>query len=230
MTWTRERILQALEDWTEQHGEPPTVLDWSPTLARANGHPEQAERFERDGCWPLSQRVIEAFGSWNAALTGLGELHTHQGVWRSSPRHQVGAALDDDGMTVPWSREEVLAALRADRERRGRWPTSLEWEEEDPAGGRPVAVTVQRLFDGRWSTALAAAGATEMGTIQSALSRQRREQILAILAAEPDITGVEIARRLACHPNVVFRHIARLRELGLTDVTLRRRGRPRPRA
>lgn len=223
----RERILSAISEWISEHGEPPTLLDWSPTLARLNGHPEKAERFEREGRWPLSQRVAEAFGSWNAALAAAGEPHTHRGVWRSSQRHARGEAVDQAGMTVPWSREEVIAALQADRERLGRWPTSLEWEEEDPTARRPVAVTVQNLFDGRWSTALAAAGAVSTGTIQSALSRQRRERILAMLAAEPDIAGVEIARRLGTHPNVVFRHITRLRELGLTDVKLRRRGRPR---
>lgn len=41
-------------------------------MARRNGRPDIAHRFEADGCWPWNFTVRERFGTWNAAIAAAG--------------------------------------------------------------------------------------------------------------------------------------------------------------
>jgi Homing endonuclease associated repeat len=62
------------------------------------------------------------------------------------------------GLTPPagWTRERVIAALRADTTERGRAPRQSDWPSATEQ--RPSARTVLAMFDGSWNAALDAAG------------------------------------------------------------------------
>ena len=72
--WTREACVAAIQEWAEKYGEPPGAADWDPWQARHVLHDEaRAQRFEEaGGCRPWTTSVVEAFGSWNAAIRAAG--------------------------------------------------------------------------------------------------------------------------------------------------------------
>lgn len=69
--WPQEAILAAVWAWNERYGEPPAVTDWNPYEAERVADLQRLERF-RAGNWPTFMTVIEAFGSWNAAIEAAG--------------------------------------------------------------------------------------------------------------------------------------------------------------
>lgn len=71
--WTRDLIVVRIREWAELHGEPPSVLDWSPYDARRVNDESRATRFERAaGYWPWFMSVVDRFGSWNAGIVAAG--------------------------------------------------------------------------------------------------------------------------------------------------------------
>jgi hypothetical protein len=70
--WTRERIIDAIQDYAEQYGRPPSATEWSPHAAIRVYRDDIAERFYEDGCWPSTVIVQTRFGSWNAAIAAAG--------------------------------------------------------------------------------------------------------------------------------------------------------------
>lgn len=70
----RERVIEAIQDWSEEHGGiPPAATDWNPPHAITLGHPEKAEKFhEANGRWPYTSSVVPLFGTWNAAIRAAG--------------------------------------------------------------------------------------------------------------------------------------------------------------
>lgn len=71
--WTRDALVLAIQEWTAIYGDPPRTSDWCPWQARSMGHESRARRFEdADGHWPSFTTVVEAFGSWNAAVSAAG--------------------------------------------------------------------------------------------------------------------------------------------------------------
>lgn len=66
------RHLEAVREFVRRYGEPPSATDWNPPHARSVGHPEKAERFYRDGCYPHLNAVQSVWGSWRALLTAAG--------------------------------------------------------------------------------------------------------------------------------------------------------------
>jgi hypothetical protein len=65
--WTRPRVLAAMREWRELHGQLPSSYDWSRTHARRRG----GEAFKRlaEGHWPAASVVTSLFGTWDAAPT-----------------------------------------------------------------------------------------------------------------------------------------------------------------
>lgn len=81
--WGRRRILDAIRAWADLHGgDPPSAADWNPPLARLQGHPQTAQRFYDDGCWPHATTVLGAFGSWNVAIVAAGLTPRAPGIRR----------------------------------------------------------------------------------------------------------------------------------------------------
>jgi Homing endonuclease associated repeat len=120
--------------------------------ARRRGRPPRSRDWKRAAGRrrPSSWTVHEHFGSWDDALEAAG-LEPRAGV--------------------RWTRDAIIVALQRDARRRGRPPTSLEWEEtprRQPrkiGRGRPTAETVKLRF-GSWNAGLVAAGLEPLGTGQ----------------------------------------------------------------
>lgn len=224
--WSRDEILDAMREWQHEHGEAPRVLDWQPSLARANGYPELAARFEC-GNWPTASLVAGQFGSWNNALAALGVTHSGQGIWRSDARHQH---TPEGGETRAWTKDEILAAIRAHHDENGQWPTGMEWVTADPHGKRPTTETVQRIC-GRWTDAVIAAGGEPVKASKTRLSTEYRSQVRKLLLANPNMPTADIAASVGCTQGIVSRHIRTMRlngELPASVLIARRQPRKRP--
>ncbi len=118
-SWSEERILQALTDWTEQQGEPPRLEEWDPSEDPAR---KWAREWPR---WPSSHQVLRQFGRWRLALQAANlDAYAHNGFW---------------------NRESILAAIEAFASQHGRAPG---WSDlEDPSFGLPSHSTLIEHFD-----------------------------------------------------------------------------------
>lgn len=74
-----DRMIEAMHDWHDIFGVPPTSVDWNQAYARnlAKTAPAYSERvirrYESTGRdWPPTAGVTRLFGSWRAALTAAG--------------------------------------------------------------------------------------------------------------------------------------------------------------
>jgi hypothetical protein len=71
----REGHIAMIRRWVAVHGEPPSYRDWEPYGCRQVLHDEaRARRAEAslvEG-WPSAGAVINAWGSWNAAIRAAG--------------------------------------------------------------------------------------------------------------------------------------------------------------
>lgn len=79
-TWTPERVIEAIQAWAGDLGEPPTSNEWEvgrpakyadAALAKARLWHEKAARFEGGG-YPSNDTVKRIFGSFSAALAAAG--------------------------------------------------------------------------------------------------------------------------------------------------------------
>jgi hypothetical protein len=73
--WTKEAVVLAIQEWDARYNDPPAVADWNSWVARAMNDEARAIRYERDhatGACPSFMAVVEAFGSWNAAICAAG--------------------------------------------------------------------------------------------------------------------------------------------------------------
>ena len=73
-TWSAERVLDALHDWTREVGRPPFAYEWSPGGSRAAGRsPRVWERWAREyPRWPEAKTVAHYHRTWGAALLVAG--------------------------------------------------------------------------------------------------------------------------------------------------------------
>lgn len=149
--WDQQSILGAICAWQDRFGDPPTVLDWNPALARRQGRDEAADLFDRERPrWPVQACVQHHFGTWNRALAEAGCRTTQTGLKRHAPRPQIAA---EGALTVAWTGSQVIEAMRVEHDETGRWPSYNRWQAVDVTGRRPTTRTVLRLF-GRWSIAM----------------------------------------------------------------------------
>lgn len=73
-TWSAERVLEALIDWTKEVGRPPLRYEWSDSRARererASGEWRRwAREYPR---WPAAEAAAGYHGTWRAALLAAG--------------------------------------------------------------------------------------------------------------------------------------------------------------
>jgi len=130
--WTRERIIQAIQEWAAEHGKPPSARDWL--------HVGPMHR------WPNYGSVYgdagAPFATWADAIVAAGyprPLPTFSGKW---------------GERV-WTEERTLQALREWAAQHGRSPVISDWRHAGE--GRPTSHWVQLLF-GSWNEGLRRAG------------------------------------------------------------------------
>lgn len=98
---SRQWILESFQDWNDLFGVPPTVADWSPSIAKANGMAYRTKRCEETGrSWPNPRVVHDVFGSWNAGRVAAG--------FDTFPQGRQGRDGDD-----PRIREETVRLYRS---------------------------------------------------------------------------------------------------------------------
>lgn len=84
--WTPEAIIDAIREFADRYGQPPAACDWNTGMS----YGMKAKDFWADACWPQSQTVQAAFGSWNAAIAAAG--FTPRGVGKRGPGRRVAVA------------------------------------------------------------------------------------------------------------------------------------------
>jgi len=123
--WTRETIIEKIQEWNDRYGEPPCSADWNPSLARWRAQDWRGERY-RDGVWPSTNAAKRPFaGSFDAAIRAAG-LEPH----KPGPRRRAaGLARPDVEQRAPRAPrsidDELLAAADRVREAEAR-AASLE--------------------------------------------------------------------------------------------------------
>src|SRR3954451_15306210 len=72
MAWTRERIVEALHDWTRLVGSPPRSYEWAPASARVLGRESPLSRLWATSHprWPSTATVVRRFGRGGALREG----------------------------------------------------------------------------------------------------------------------------------------------------------------
>lgn len=104
--WSEQVCIEKAQEWNARFGEPPAALDWNPARAKADGHPELAERWAQ-GDWPSLRTIVRLFVRWNLFLEAAGfEV-------RAGPEDlsAAGGRIDYDGFPV-WTGWTLLAMLR----------------------------------------------------------------------------------------------------------------------
>jgi Homing endonuclease associated repeat len=138
-SWSEQRVLEAIRDWADLTGSPPTLADWSP--AHAPPEHEGAARYRSaPGRWPSASTVAARFGSLGAAIEAAA-----LGRARGQP----------DGRPPRWSLNAIAEAMRDHASRTGQPPRRSDWQHASE--DHPAASTVYRVA-GSWRQALEAAG------------------------------------------------------------------------
>lgn len=152
-TWDRAAIIEAIVEWTDQHGQPPSMMDWSPPLAIHHGYPDRAERFRAQRpAWPYAAQVQKRFGTWNAAILAAEQIAMPSGIRRNSRAGRSGQPVH------AWTRARVVDAIHAWACQHGRPPVYGDWwPRAQPDPRWPSMRTVTRCC-GSFGAALRAAG------------------------------------------------------------------------
>ncbi|MGO9899517.1 MAG: hypothetical protein ACLP0J_07450 [Solirubrobacteraceae bacterium] len=201
--FSRDEIIERIQAWKQNYGEPPTIRDWDPSRARRTGQAWRAERFEA-GDWPSVGMVKRQFGAFSAAVSAAG-FCARQGP-RRLKRHLTGS-------------EQVIAAIVAWTKCYGEPPTQADWDPVRArrlgqpwrilryrAGDWPSLNTVLYHF-GSLGEAVSAAGLQPRragdhgnGTVED---RARNLRVVAEIGAAPGSRGG--APALAAHIEAVAR-------------------------
>lgn len=95
--WTRERIIEAIQRWAQEHGSPPRSTDWTA------GHP--------DRLWPAKSNVYlgtrnksAPFATWADAIEAAGFPRPRRGYYKRTPEVRARMA---DSQRKRRSRERV---------------------------------------------------------------------------------------------------------------------------
>ena len=80
--WSRERCIEAAQEWHRRYGTPPGARHWNLSMARGNGRADLIERFRADGCWPHYSTITNLFGRWNSFVEAAGFQPLQQGQRR----------------------------------------------------------------------------------------------------------------------------------------------------
>jgi hypothetical protein len=128
-SWTRERVIEAIRAHAAAHGQPPTPIQWR----HSAGPPWKR------GAHPKATTVSGLFGSFPDAVVAAGFEPRRK--WRT------------------WTREDVIAAIRAHMTRHEQPPLSQDWHHSsfELGAAHPTQETVRRLF-GSFANAVVAAG------------------------------------------------------------------------
>lgn len=177
-TYDRDGILDAIRRWNDEHGHPPTWLDWDPANARRKGQVERAELFEA-GQWPSTAMVRRQFPTMGAAIEAAGLV---------PPKPRGTKANLVDG-------EQVLLAIREWTRRYGDPPaqtdldpyrarrTGQPWRADRYQQGDWPSLPTVRHHYGTLTAAVRAAGLEPRPQTESVADRvlRRRRNRLALV-------------------------------------------------
>lgn len=94
--WSRERIIEAAQEFDRRYGRPPASGDWEPAMARSRRRLDRVAAFYADGCWPHVHTVTLYFGGWNRMLeeAGLPTRAWHAGhEWTPEARARQSVSM-----------------------------------------------------------------------------------------------------------------------------------------
>jgi hypothetical protein len=133
--WTREAIIEKIQEWHSLYGEPPRSADWNPSAAKWSGAEWRIERY-RSGDWPSLNAAKKAFGgSLNDAIRAAGFEPNKSGPKRSS----AAPVLSDERVVMSPDARAVLVAREAElRDLRERLATRERMLERQVAVNREV--------------------------------------------------------------------------------------------
>jgi Homing endonuclease associated repeat len=101
--WTRDRVIEAMQQWHAEYGHPPGGADWNVAQLRRRGQDDLVDRFYASGAAHLST-VINRFGGWSTMIEAAG-LPTQP----SGEHHQT----DEHRATMARKLAPCLRAMRA---------------------------------------------------------------------------------------------------------------------
>jgi Homing endonuclease associated repeat len=86
--WTRERVVEAIQRWAAEHGQPPTASQW---MHSGDDHPAATGIYGASG----------VFDSWNAAIAAAGftPRRSSPGPGRSTWTKEEAQRLRNEGLT-----------------------------------------------------------------------------------------------------------------------------------
>ena len=98
--WSRDRIIEAIQEWADRFGTPPTAPKWN---VAASGH--DSARWKA-GTWPHLSYVQRIFGSWANAIEAAG-------FPRPLPKGRPPGAVTDEERREALRLYELHGATRA---------------------------------------------------------------------------------------------------------------------
>lgn len=116
--WTREAIIEAIQEWERQHGRPPVATEW--------------QRKDGDDSHPVLGSVYGAhgeFATWNDAIVAAGFEPRPTGVQTPEGRARISASIrrriaEGKGpQTKLWTRQVIIDRIRQYAASNGRAPT-----------------------------------------------------------------------------------------------------------
>jgi hypothetical protein len=137
--WSRESVIEKIEQWSALHGEPPCSADWNPSLARWRAQEWRIERY-REGQWPSTNAVKRHFGgSFDAAVRAAGFVPARPGPARAA------------GTARPAAEPRVTAPVRDPHGRRRLTPLERDHlrQHTGPVGPGVLADALRRLHAAR---------------------------------------------------------------------------------
>ncbi|MCK9247900.1 MAG: hypothetical protein M0P31_02845 [Solirubrobacteraceae bacterium] len=125
ITWDRDSIINAIQEWVATYDDPPRAADWNPSSAKWSGQTWRVERYRKgraDGTrWPSLNAAKRPFdGSLNAAIRAAGFEPARPGPRR---RDAVDPAQADRIQMPPDVRAMLDATLAAARDAEQRVAT-----------------------------------------------------------------------------------------------------------
>ena len=168
-TWSAERVLDALHDWTREVGRAPFAYEWSPGGSRAAGRSSRVwERWAREyPRWPEARTVAHYHRTWGAALLVAGlaggreplELSLNERVEAARRMAAAGFSAAQIGDEVGVCGGKVGRYLRAHTCRCGRnWVVERPvWAVRARAGGPLGAAALGAGWRDRGADAVAGA-------------------------------------------------------------------------
>jgi len=74
-TWTREKLIEAGQEYRDQYGEIPTQAHFFPAYAARSKRSDKEvliSRFRQDDCWPHAATIIKSFGNFSEYQRACG--------------------------------------------------------------------------------------------------------------------------------------------------------------